>query len=446
MKKILSQKDLFSIALGAIIGWGAFVLPGNFFLKSAGVTNTAVGFFVAVIMLFFIEQCYCVLMKLHSASGGEFTFANNEFGGKIGFITGWMLLLAYISIIPLNATAVPMVLQSVITSYDQGALLYSIADYPVYLNDLIISLITIVIFTVINARGLKGAKWAQNFCILSLLFSIVALTFFGAFRVDSNHIANFASNAGSLDFDKIVRIITFAPWAFMGFDTVAQMSEEFNVEGKRASMAALIAVIFGAVVYNALNVFTAFGVHSSELENSIWATGEAVFNMLGPVAITVLSIAMLGAVVSGLNGFFMSSSRLILAMYRAKTDAKMELNGTIFYLIGAISCLVPFFGRNALFWFVDLASVGASFAYLVTCAAAWKVSQDRFMKFISIIGISVSGLFLLFLLTPFFGSNIPVVSAVCLMIWLALGGLVYLCEYTCERRLFVMSTDSATTG
>lgn len=35
-KKELSPIDVWGLALGAIVGWGCFVLPGNAFLPKAG--------------------------------------------------------------------------------------------------------------------------------------------------------------------------------------------------------------------------------------------------------------------------------------------------------------------------------------------------------------------------------------------------------------------------
>jgi amino acid permease len=43
LNRSLSPLNVWSIALGCIIGWGAFVMPGNLFLDSAGPLGTAIG-------------------------------------------------------------------------------------------------------------------------------------------------------------------------------------------------------------------------------------------------------------------------------------------------------------------------------------------------------------------------------------------------------------------
>ncbi|MFL7040943.1 APC family permease [Vibrio lentus] len=424
--KSIGKVELFTVALGSVIGWGAFMLPGNFFLKNAGVLNTAIGFIIAVIMIAFIEKSYSLMMSKYDDIGGEYSYAKNTFGNGVGFFTGWLLLLAYISIIPLNATAIPMVFEKIFPFYEKGYLLYSIVDFPVYLNDLLLSLSFIVVFTLIQLKGVVFSTKMQNITVFSLLGSVIYLFIFTILNLEPNQWNNFDSNVGEFDFQLIIRIIAFAPWAFIGFDTVAQLTSESKVNPKSASLMAFIAVVFGALIYNAINIITAFGISSENISSSGWATGDAVYNLMGGIALLIIGAAMFGAVLSGLNGFFMSSSRLSIAMLNgSKENVTKEKNKKVIIFIGLVALIVPFFGRNALFWFVDVSSVGASIAYLVTCFAAYKLCVGNRMKVITIIGVLSSISFLLFLLTPFFNSNIPMVSAFVLLVWIVLGYFLY---------------------
>ncbi|MFA0203972.1 hypothetical protein AB4450_12050, partial [Vibrio breoganii] len=90
--KQIGKIELFTVALGSVIGWGAFMLPGSFFLQNAGVLNTFIGFVIAIVMIAVIEKNYSVLMDKHQSTGGEYTFAKEEFGNTVGFCTGWVLL------------------------------------------------------------------------------------------------------------------------------------------------------------------------------------------------------------------------------------------------------------------------------------------------------------------------------------------------------------------
>ena len=423
MKRIGSF-GVFTIALGSVIGWGAFILPGTFFLQNAGVLNTLIGFFFGVIMIIIIERNYALLMTKHKGIGGEYNFATNEFGNITGFVTGWLLLLAYISIIPLNATAVPMVLDKIIPTYSSGALLYTVAGSPVFCNDLVVSIATVLIFSIIQLKGLHCSTIFQNIMVLILILCVLSLFFVTIIAATPSQYQNLSSNQQTLNVKSIISIIAFIPWAFVGFDTVAQVKNESRISVKNLSVSTMLAIIFGGLIYNMLNVVTAFGVHHMALEEQTWPTGEAIASILGPTALIIIGLAMFGAVLSGLNGFFISATRLVSAIVMKKNTISTELN-LIIWGVCLLSTLVPFFGRNALIWFVNVSSVGASFTYLVVTLAAFKISNTTLTKIYSILGIICSTLFLVFLLTPFFGSSIPPISMVVLIGWLFLGGFVY---------------------
>lgn len=42
MKKQMRKIDVLAVAVGSIIGWGCFVMPGNSFLPSAGPIGTVI--------------------------------------------------------------------------------------------------------------------------------------------------------------------------------------------------------------------------------------------------------------------------------------------------------------------------------------------------------------------------------------------------------------------
>jgi len=436
----IGKKEIFTIALGSVIGWGAFMLPGNVFLPNYGVLNTLIGFAIAIFMLVFIEKSYTKVMEKVPKSGGEYSFATELLGKKSGFVTGWGLLLAYISIIPLNATAVPMVLDAVFPFYSQGLLLYSISGYPVYLNDILVSLGIIIFFTALNVSGIKGALRAQNILVFSLLFSLFLIIFLTLFNIGNVEVENLNSNWGELDLSSVIRVIAFAPWAFIGFDAVAQLSGDHKVPSQTVSKMTMLAIIFGAIIYNALNIITGLGIGQNQLGDSSWATGQSVKYLVGNGIFYFLAVAMFGAVVSGLNGFFISSSRLVTSM---SSDFDIGVHSTyvqfndvvtpkwVMYFIGICAMVVPFFGRTALLWFVDLSSVGASVAYFMTCLCAYKISTNFKSTIISSIGMIVSLTFLVFLLTPFFESNISTPSYYSLIFWVLLGSIVYF--YTKDR-------------
>src|SRR5699024_10816548 len=109
----------------------------------------------------------------------------------------------------------------------------------------------------------------------------------------------------------------------------------------------------------------------------------AVQDVLGVTGLVILVVALSMGIFTGLNGFIVSSSRLLFAMSRAKIIPKSfsklhpEYNtpyvGILFTAI--IAMFAPWFGREVLLWIVDMSSIGVSIAYLYTCIAAYKLLQ-----------------------------------------------------------------------
>lgn len=56
MQKKLGVGEVFAILLGAIIGWGSFMLPGTKFLPQSGVINTSIGLFFGTLSILVIER------------------------------------------------------------------------------------------------------------------------------------------------------------------------------------------------------------------------------------------------------------------------------------------------------------------------------------------------------------------------------------------------------
>ena len=63
LEKALSPTQVTALALGSIVGWGCFVLPGDMFLPQAGPLGTLLGFLAGAILISFVGVCYSYMIK-----------------------------------------------------------------------------------------------------------------------------------------------------------------------------------------------------------------------------------------------------------------------------------------------------------------------------------------------------------------------------------------------
>ncbi|MYL47151.1 amino acid permease [Virgibacillus halodenitrificans] len=450
LKKTLKPHWVWAIALGSSIGWGAFVQPTNW-MSQAGPLGVIIGFVIGALLMMLIAVSYGFLIKEYPVSGGEFAYAFISLGRTHAFISGWFLTLGYICIVALNASALALMFKYVFPSFVQNFKMYDIAGWDVYFTEVLIATIALLIFAYFNMRGtgLSG-RMQFIFCLVMLLGVFILTTLVGTSPITSlNNVQPFF-NPEVTTFAAIISIVAIAPWAYVGFDNVPQAAEEFNFSSKKAFGLIIFALIAAAALYSLMIIATAMTQPWLGLvdEGHIWGTGAAIKNVLGTTGLVILVTALCMGIFTGLNGFIISSSRLMFAMSRAKVlpavfsklhpKYKTPYAGIIFTSI--IAMLAPWFGREVLLWVVDMSSIGVSIAYLYTCYTAYTLFQwsaDRvkdptihvvapFKKLLSLIGVVASLTFIGLLLIPGSPAFLGIESRIALVTWIVIGLVFYL--------------------
>ena len=438
LRKVMSPVDVWGLALGAIIGWGCFVLPGTTFLPKAGPAGTAIGMLIGALLIIVIAISYGYLIRNYPLSGGEFVYTKEAIGKRNAFVCGWSMILAYWSLIPLNATALALISRYLFPGIIQQGFLYQIAGWDVYAGEVVLASVAIIVMALINIRGIKQAAWMQTAIALTLVGCILIITFL-VFSVSDWSNMNPGFPDGRRWWRGVFSIVAMAPWAFIGFDCIPQSAEEYNFSHKKSTFIMISAIVVAAILYIAVCAVTAVGVEPwQELleRRNNWPTGFVVRNTIGLAGIIVLGIAMFCAVVSGMNAFYISTSRLMYAManegslpkWFGKLSRKYgtPINAIIFTMV--MSLFAPWFGREILIWIVDMTSVGAAIVFAYTTASAAIIGKrNGHLKntVTGIIGCIFSLFFLSLLVIPGMPGYLSFQSRIVLLIWIAIGVAFY---------------------
>lgn len=452
LDKKLSPINVWALALGCIIGWGAFVMPGNTFLGKAGPLGTAIAMGIAAIVMIIISFNYNYMINKYPVAGGEFTYSQQAFGKKHGFWCAWFLGLSYLAIVPLNATALALIGRNLLNNIFQFGFHYSVADYDVFLGEILLAVVALMLFAYLSVKGVKFAGAFQTGLVFALVGGvlIISLAAFASDKVSfSNLQPGFYSNETAIS--GVLSVIAVAPWAFVGFDTIPQAAEEFKFSPQKTKVIMVISVVFGALVYVLLNTITAMVIphqyatwvdYINDLPNLSGLISLPTFNaaylLLGKLGLVFLGISVLAAILSGIIGFYMATSRLLYSLAKENfipswfgilhSEYKTPMNAIIFTMF--ISLVAPFFGRTALGWIVDMSSVGAAIGYGYTSAAAYKyakIESNPFITFTGSIGSIMGVIFAVLLLVPIpmFNCSLGMESYICLLLWSVLGLIFY---------------------
>lgn len=443
LERRLNPLNVWALALGSIIGWGAFVMPGTTFLPKAGTLGTLIGMGIAALVMIIIALNYGYMIDKYPVAGGEYTFTERTYGRKHAYVCAWFLGLSYFCIVPLNATALGLVSRKLLGGLLEFGYLYDVAGYEIYLGEIIFPSLVLILFAYLSIKGVNVAGWLQTVMVFCLVGSVVTLLV--ATVLNPNvHLSNLqpAFPKDSTPIASIIAVVSVAPWAFVGFDSIPQASEEFNFSPKKARNLMIFSILFGAFVYIAMNTITAAVMPWEDMLNAgyDWPTGEAVEFVMGKAGLFFLGAAIICAVLTGIMGFYMATSRLLLSMARenalpkffGKVDEKTKTPKNAIIFVLALSLIMPWFGREALGWIVDMSSIGAAIGYMYTSLATYRTLKRHpeehrpGLKICSILGAIFGIIFACLLLLPISPSFFSVPCRICFLVWIVLGIIFYI--------------------
>ena len=441
----LSRLGAWAFAFGTAVGWGSLVMPGTMFLPKAGPLGTTIGVFVGAAIMAVIAWNYHYMTRRYPGPGGAFAFASQAFGVDHGFLCAWFLCLTYMAIVWANATALTIVARSLFGDVLSFGFHYSIAGYSVYLGDILLPGAAILVAAAINCRR-RLAGGVET--VLAVLFAVGIAVCFGAAVFHCGGDLRAAAPAfapdGSAPVSQILRIVALTPWFYVGFESISNLSGEFRFSCRKTFQVMVAAVVTSAFVYAFLVVLPALapgdaGGWPASIAHraSALPTFAAASRVLGRVGTAVIGVTALAAIFTNLVGNITVSSRLLGAMaddgiLPARLGAK-GADGTptaAVLFVAGVSLLIPFLGRTAIGFIVDVATIGTAIAYAYTSAAVCRtarVTGSRLGKAMGICGLLLSGgICILFILPNYFsGSMMATESYLILVLWCILGFVFY---------------------
>lgn len=476
LKKQLNPANVWAIAFGCIIGWGSFINPGKKFLPNSGVAGTAIAMLLGGLVMVIIAFSYAYMIPKYPRAGGEFTFTKNCFGKRTAYLCGWFLVAAYLTNVPMNSTAIGLIVDGIDGSADilKFGFNYQVAGFDIWLGEILLAGGILLLFGWLNIIGVRKAGFIQT--ILACLLAICAFTLCIAGLVSAkttginmepiwgfDKTAAMAANATTDSIgayahtgtrgvlSAILATFAIAPWAYVGFDTIPQAAEEYNFSYKKVMRIMVVALIFGCFVYVSNNTVAAAALTNwpDRVMAGDWVLLIAAEELLGTFGKVLIALGVSSAVLSGIMGFYLASSRLMYSMSRdgylpawfGVIDERYNTpkNAMIFCIL--ISLSGPVLGREALGWFVDMSAIGASIGYFFTSAATLTtMKKDRdgtaSLKIMAVLGVLFSIAFIVLQLIPIpglSGVHFGRESYLMLLVWIALG----LAFYAKQRNHFI---------
>jgi len=299
LKKNLSVLSVFSVAAGAMISSGLFVLPGIAF----AIAGPAVILSYAIAGLLMIPAMFAQaeLATAMPRSGGSYFFIMRSLGPFVGTFAG---LANWLSIAFKTAFAL-IGIGSIF-----GYLFPQWGDAAVRAG----AVGACVVFTVLNLLSVKSSGRVQS----GFVFALLAILGFYVLRagqaVDGSRLLPFfAANAGWREVFAVAGMIFVS---FGGLTKVVDVAEE--VQDAKRNLPRGMFLAFGVVtVLYVVTVWATVGVtEPEELAGSLVPLSLGANATLGPVGMFLIDMAALFAFITTANAGILSAARSPMAMSR----------------------------------------------------------------------------------------------------------------------------------
>lgn len=379
--KVLGNKDVLALALGAMIGWG-WVVTAGLWITEAGSMGAILAFLIGGLLVIFVGLTYAELAAALPLTGGELFYSYAAMGRTASFITTWAVVLGYVSVVAFEAVALPTVFEYLVPNYSMGYL-YTIAGWDVNITWVAVGVIGSILIAWINYRGIQLSS-----IIMSILTLIIIIS--GVLLVTGSSIAGNMENMKPF-FEKgtagIMIVLIMTPFMFVGFNVIPQAAEEINLPRKRIGQLLIFSVILAITWYVSIIIGVSRVLTPTEISNSNLVTADAMAKAFGGSQMmgNVLVLGGIGGILSSWIGFYIGGSRAIYALAKAgmlpkslgELHPKYKTPHKAILLIAVLTTVAPFFGRPALVWLVDAGGFALIVAWLMVALSFVILRKKR---------------------------------------------------------------------
>ncbi|MBD2751304.1 ethanolamine permease [Spirosoma validum] len=364
LKKALKPVHVWAIGVGLVISGEYF--GWNYGWAVAGTVGLLIATLLITLLYVTFIFSFTELTTAIPNAGGPFAYALQAFGPVGALVAGYATLIEFLFATPAIALAL-------------GSYVHFL--YP-SVPILVASVVSYVLFTVINLLGIKEAAW---FSLIMTLLAIAELILFIGVVAPDVKLTNFLHNPMPFGWPGVFAALPFAIWLYVCLEGVAMVAEE--VEDKKNAIAKGYISALLTLMILALAVMLCVGgiAEWEKLDHLDYPLPESIALVLGrdnPLTKLFASVGLFGLIAS-FHGIIITYSRQIFALARAG------------YLPGVLSDVsrtrqVPYwallvggaFGIAALFilntsHLVVLSTIGAVVVYIISMLALFRLRQTQ---------------------------------------------------------------------
>lgn len=363
LRKGLGLAHVFTIAAGAMIGSGLFILPGiaHEMAGPAVVWSYVLAGLLATTGALSMAELVTAMPK----AGSDYFYIMRGFGSGMGSVAG---VLSWFSLSLKSAFAVVG--------------MATFAGLIVEFQGLGIGILLTVLFVVLNIIGVRQAARAQATIVFLLFALLILYIILGLPQTRSELLIPFAPHG----IGKIFSTAGFVFVAYGGLLKVASIAEEVRNPGRVMPLGLSLALIFVTLLY-ALTVMVTSGVlEKFILDGSMTPISDGGRAIMGEIGFIAMSIGAILAFVSTANAGIMAASRYLFALSRdnllpsslSKVNSRFQTPHIAIIVTGVLILLSLLLDLKIL---VEAASCVLILTYILSCLAVVVLRESRLANY-----------------------------------------------------------------
>jgi APA family basic amino acid/polyamine antiporter len=303
LNRTLGLGECIFFGVGSILGAGIYTLIGKVAGWSGNLTWLA--FIFASVTALCTAFSYAELSAAFPKAGGEYVYAKNAFGKKMGLFLGFLI-------------SINGIISGATVSLGFAGYLFALIGIEV----LIAAIGIIAVIFLVNISGIRESS------TINIIFTIIEIS--GLSFVIYSAIPYF----GSVDYTEIpaqgmngfLAGSALAFFAYMGFEDIVKLSEETKNPEKTIPKALFISSLIVLVVYSFIAISVVSVITPDELGKSASPLADVINSSYGRTGVLIISIVALFSTSNTILSNMLGSSRVILNMAEETKSLKRFAN------------------------------------------------------------------------------------------------------------------------
>lgn len=309
LRRSLGLWDATALVIGCVIGSGIFRMPAFV----AGELHTP-GLVMSVwlaggLVSFCGALCYAELGAAYPGTGGDYLYLTRAYGPMAGFLFGWVKVFT-------ERIGTIAILGFIFAEY-----LGSVVGLgPNAVKGLATG--AIIGLTLANIAGIHIGKGVQNFLTVLKVAALLAIIGVGLFCGKGRPELLTPWWPASVDFSIFQSFgvaLVFVLWTYGGWTESSYVGEEIRDPHRNLPWSILFGLSVVTLLYMSVNLVYLLYIPLAEMPGRPLVASEVMRIALGPVGAKVTALMVACSAFGALNGYLLTSGRILLAMGRGHT-------------------------------------------------------------------------------------------------------------------------------